>query len=65
MTGSPDHLRNRLNLCRQAAGQAAQEAAKAKDLAARQSFALLAVGWSDLAEDLERRLNGHSEGSER
>ncbi len=55
MTGSPDHLRNRLSLCRQAAVQAAQEAAKAKD----------GVGRSDLAGDLERRLNGDRESSGR
>jgi hypothetical protein len=50
-----------MNLCRQAAVQAAQEVAKAKDEAARHSFALLAVGWGDLAGDLERRLNDDRE----
>jgi hypothetical protein len=58
MTGSLDYLRQRLSVCRQAAVQAAQEAARVRDEAARNSFALLAAGWNDLADDIERALNG-------
>jgi hypothetical protein len=58
MTGSQEQLRKRLFVCRQAAVQAAQEAAKTRDEAAQNSYALLAAGWNDLAQDIERRLNG-------
>ena len=59
MTGLLDNLQKRLDRCRQAAAYAAQESARAKDARARQSYALLAQGWTGLAEDLERRLNGN------
>jgi len=59
MTKPLDHLHKRLARCRQAAAYAAEQAARAKDARARQSYALLADGWRGLAHDIERKLNGH------
>jgi hypothetical protein len=59
MTRPLDHMHERLQRCRQAAVNAARQAAQAKDARVRQSYALLADGWEGLAHDLERKLNGH------
>ena len=64
MTGPLGDLHKRLDRCRQAAAYAVREAARVRDARARQSYELLAEGWTGLADDLERRLNGDSEKNE-
>jgi hypothetical protein len=56
MMGPLDNLRKSLARCRLAAANAEQEAARAHDVRAQESYALLAEGWTGLADDLEHRL---------